>query len=172
VVLGCAVAAGVALFAASRTWVVETVVRAAPLPPVTTAHTGAGLSPALPALALVALAGAGGLLATRGRGRQLVAGLLLVAGLGLTVLAAGKLGVAVGWALLTALAGLGVAAAGLVALLRGGDWPSLGTRYERRRRDERIDGSGQVDTPVEPNGELASQTMWDAIERGEDPTTQ
>jgi uncharacterized membrane protein (TIGR02234 family) len=101
-VAGCAVAAGVALFAASRTWVVETVVRAAPLPPVPTPHSGGSLVPALPALALVALAGAGGLLATRAWGRRLVAACVLVAGLGLAVLASvnlGRPGVAVGWAL-------------------------------------------------------------------------
>jgi Tryptophan-associated transmembrane protein (Trp_oprn_chp) len=168
VVLGVAAAAGVALFAASRTWLVETVVRAAPLPPVITSRSGGALSPALPALALVALAGAGGLLAARGRGRTVVAGLVLVAGLGLAGLAATKLGVAFGWAVLTVAAGVGVAAAGLVALLRGSAWPSLGARYERA--DERTDRSGQVDTPAEPNGEIASQTLWDAIERGEDPT--
>jgi Tryptophan-associated transmembrane protein (Trp_oprn_chp) len=168
VVLGVAAAAGVALFAATRTWLVETVVRAVPLPPVITPRSGGALSPALPALALVALAGAGGLLAARGRGRTVVAGLVLVAGLGLAGLAATKLGVAFGWAVLTVAAGVGVAAAGLVALLRGSAWPSLGARYERA--DERTDRSGQVDTPAEPNGEIASQTLWDAIERGEDPT--
>jgi hypothetical protein len=167
-VLGCAVAAGLALFAASRTWLVETVVRAAPLPPVITPRTGASLSPALPALALVALAGAGGLLAARGRGRRVVAALVLVSGLGLAGLAAAKIGVAAGWALLTVIAGVGVAAAGLVALRRGSTWPSLGARYERG--DERTTRSAQVDMPERPNGEIASQTLWDAIERGEDPT--
>jgi Tryptophan-associated transmembrane protein (Trp_oprn_chp) len=167
-ILGGAVAAGLALLAASRTWLVETVVRAEPLPPVVTPRTGAALSPALPALALVALAGAGGLLATRGRGRQVVAALVLLAGLGLAVLAATKLGVAAGWALLTAAAGVGVAAAGLVALVRGAAWPSLGARYERAA--ERADSSVQAGTPVEPNGEIVSQSLWDAIERGEDPT--
>ena len=64
--------------------------------------------------------------------------------------------------------GHGESGRGLVALRRGSAWPSLGARYERA--DERTDRSGQVDTPAEPNGEIASQTLWDAIERGEDPS--
>ena len=180
-VVVCAVAAGLALFAASRTWVVETVARPAPLPPQVTTRTGASLVPAIPALALVALAGAGGLLATRAWGRRLVAGLLVVSGVGLVALSIGR----GGWALAVVAGGLVVAAAGAYAWWRGPNWPSLGVRYERTpaekpvrspaiavdHRTERTEsGAESSDVQVDSGDEAASQALWDAIERGEDPT--
>jgi hypothetical protein len=195
-VVVCAAAAGLALFAASRTWTVETVARPAPLPPQVTTRNGSELVPALPALALVALAGAGGLLATRAWGRRLVAGLILLAGLGLAGLAVGR----GGWALVVVAAGLVVAAAGAYAWWRGPTWPSLGVRYERTTRadgatrTEKAEGAAAeqpVRDPAAPVGpstertesgaessdiqvdsaeEAVSQALWDAIERGEDPT--
>src|SRR4051794_28459648 len=68
-VAACVAGAGLALLAVSRVWVHETVVRPAPLPRAYETHTGSALVPWLPALALVALAGAGALLATRGAAR-------------------------------------------------------------------------------------------------------
>ena len=91
-VLLCAAGAGLALFAGSRTWLVETVVRPAPLGPVSTPARGQRSCPALPALSLVALAGAGALLATRGWGRRLVGALILVGGLAAAGLALSALG--------------------------------------------------------------------------------
>jgi uncharacterized membrane protein (TIGR02234 family) len=168
--IGCAVASAVALFAVTRTWVVETVQRPAPLPPVVTAYQGSGV---LRALALVALAGAGGLLAARGPGRRVVAGLLVACGGAIAVLAAtslGRSGVAVGWVLLTVVAGVAIGAAGGVGLRFGAAWPGLGTRYERPAADERLPRSDRVDGPDRPDRAVASQALWDAIERGEDPT--
>jgi uncharacterized membrane protein len=153
-VLVAAAAAGLALYAASRTWRVEVTVRPAPLPAVRTARPGGALLPVLPALALVGLAGAGALLATRGRGRTAVGVLVLVSGLGMVGAAAYALaaldGVGAGWPVVCGLAGAAVAAVGAVALRRGRAWPGLGTRYERR-------------APAEP-------ALWDALDRGEDPT--
>src|SRR5690606_8421929 len=63
--LCCVAGAGLAAFAATRTWSVETTARG-PLPGLRAAHTGGELLPWLPALALAGLAGAGALLATRG----------------------------------------------------------------------------------------------------------
>ena len=64
-VLLCVAGAGLALATATRTWAVEVTLRPAPLPAVRETSTGATLLPWLPALALVGLAGAGALLATR-----------------------------------------------------------------------------------------------------------
>ena len=148
-VVACAAGAGLALFGATRTWVVETIARPAPLPPARIAHTGGDLLPWLPALAVVGLAGSGALVATRGAGRRAVAVLLLLVGLGLV--AGGGYGISRSpWALLCLGGGLAVAAAGVLAW-RGRNWPVMGARYERSRH---------------PSG----GDMWDAIDRGEDPT--
>lgn len=145
-VVVCAAGAGLALFAATRTWWVEVVPRPVPLTATRTAHDGGGL---LPALALVGLAGAGAMVATKGRARRWLGVLLLLNGAG--VAAGGALGLsdATGWPLACVAGGLLIAAGGLLAVVRGGRWPSLGTRYER--------------APV-------ATSDWDALDRGEDPT--
>jgi len=153
-VLGCAVGAALALFGATRTWVVETVARHEPLPALRTARTGGALLPWLPALAVVGLAGAGALVATRGTGRRAVAVLLMLVGVGLAI--GGGTGVRLSpWALLCLAGGLAVAAAGLAAWRGGRSWPAMGARYERPR----------------PKAAPASDAeLWDALDRGEDPT--
>jgi hypothetical protein len=162
-VLACAAGAGVALFAASRTWLVEVTAQPDPLPATTVTRAGGSLLPLLPALALVALAGAGGLLATRGRARQVVAGLITLAGLGVAVSPIGEVGrggVAVGWVVVSMLAGLAVAAVGVLAVRRGRSWPSMGARYERA-------ASTAAAGATKPDRDL-----WAALDRGEDPTKE
>jgi hypothetical protein len=132
-VLACAAAAGIALFAASRTWLVEVTARPDPLPALTTLRTGSSLVPVLPALALVGLAGAGGLLATRGRTRVAVAVLIALVGLGIPASLYGVVarpGVTVGWVVVAMVAGLALAGVGALAIRRGGSWPTMGSRYE------------------------------------------
>ena len=64
--------------------------------------------------------------------------------------------------MLCALGGVLVAHAGLKALLRGGSWPGLGSRYERATEPvEYVERSGPSRSDV---------AMWDALDRGEDPT--
>ena len=169
----CAAAAAIALYAASRTWLVEAVPRPEPLPPTTSARTGGSLVPLLPALALVGLAGAGGLLATGGRARKVVAGLLVVVGVGIPVSLAGvptRAGVAVGWVLASMLSGLIVAGVGVAAIRRGRSWPTMGARYERKGAKD----SGAGDAPPADNlgrrPEVGATVLWDALDRGEDPT--
>jgi LPXTG-motif cell wall-anchored protein len=146
-VAACVVGAGLAL-----TEVMSA--RPAPLPPVHELKTGSALAPWLPALGLVALAGAGALLATRGLVRAAVGVLLLFCGFGLIAGAAGHL--PGGWPVATALGGLLVAGAGGLTLVRGRRWPALGTRYERPAGAAR---SPQTDAE-----------LWDALDRGDDPT--
>lgn len=145
-VLLCVVGAGLALFAASRTWAVEVVPRPAPLPPARTPQAG---GPLLSALAVAALAGAGALPATRGRARTALGVLLVAAGVGIVAAAAPSL--PAGWPALCALGGGAVAAAGALAVVRGRRWSGMGTRYERA-------------APV------TGSDLWDALDRGEDPT--
>lgn len=175
-VLLCLLGAGLAVFAATRTWGVELTPRPAPLPPIRTVRTGGDLLPWLPALALVGLAAAGAVLATRGLGRRLVGVLLTLVGAGLV--AGGGYGgfgpasdeISVGWPVLCAVGGLLATAAGVVTAVRGAGWPVMGARYERAGR-----GGGQ--TTVGPAPEAPGRVegrrttaAWDALDRGEDPT--
>lgn len=149
-VLLCLAGAGLAVFAATRTWAAEVIARPAPLPPIRLTRTGSDLLPWLPALALVGLAGAGAVLATRGLARRIVGGLVLLvgaaiafgAGSGLLDPAATGVDPATGgdlvtdstgpvWPLLCGIGGLALAAGGTWTLARGQRWPAMGARYER-----------------------------------------
>ena len=179
-VLLCAAGAGLALYAGSRTWLVETATRPAPLGPVSTPRSGSELVPALSAVSLVVLAGAGALLAARGWGRRLVGAMIVLAGLtaaGLALSALGPDSIALGWVVATAVGGLMAAGAGAFALIRGAGWPRLGTRYERSApavsrpgADDRTDESDQVAGGSGQTGGATSQEYWDALDRGDDPT--
>jgi hypothetical protein len=166
-VVACAAGAGLVLLAASRTWSVTQVIRPAPQPPTHTARTGASIVPWLDAVALVGLAGAGALLATRGRARTAVGVLLLIAGAGVL---AGGIDAAVTashvrpvWPALCLLGGVAICYSGLIAVLRGRGWPAMGRRYERPISEpvEYVERSGPSRSDV---------AMWDALDRGEDPT--
>ncbi|MFI7442028.1 Trp biosynthesis-associated membrane protein [Nonomuraea indica] len=176
--LGCALV----LFATTRPWV--TGVRA------TGGHGGSGtlavptggdLGPALVPVALAGLAGVVAALAAKGVARRLIGALValcgLVAGLATWLAAGGDAALdwlgehnvlqatdALQWdvvALWPASSGLGAAimtAGGLVAVVRGGRWAGMGDRYERdpaRRRAPAAD----------------DRALWDALDRGDDPTS-
>ncbi|MFD2763156.1 Trp biosynthesis-associated membrane protein [Micromonospora eburnea] len=168
-VLLCLAGAGLALWAVTRTWSVELVARG-PLPPVRHARTGADLLPWASALALVGLAGGGAVLATRGRVRRLLGGLLTLVGLavaagggyGLTADLGG--GVSRQWPALVLLGGLIAAVGGGFTALRGGGWPAMGARYERSARPPDPAGAGR------PVVERGTRDAWEALDRGEDPT--
>ncbi|MFC4020243.1 Trp biosynthesis-associated membrane protein [Micromonospora sp. GCM10011542] len=173
-VLLCLAGAGLALWAATRGWTVELTARPAPLPPVREARTGAALLPWLPALALVALAGGGAVLATRGRLRRLLGALLAV--LGLAVAAGGGYGLVAGfdgavsrqWPAFCLLGGLLAAAGGGWTALRGAGWPAMGARYERPART--ATPSATPARPADPMAGRRTTEAWDALDRGEDPT--
>jgi Tryptophan-associated transmembrane protein (Trp_oprn_chp) len=156
-VIACAAGAAVALFALSRVWVTDVVSRPAPLPPQSVPHRGGALLPWVPALALVALAGAGAVVATRGRLRRIIGGLVVTVAAGLVAGGVVGLGRAAGgrvaWPALVALAGLAIGWAGVRVIRHGSAWPAMGTRYERAR----------------PRAARAA-TMWDDLDRGVDPT--
>ncbi|RIV38492.1 Trp biosynthesis protein [Micromonospora radicis] len=169
-VLLCLAGAGLAVWATSATWESVEVVRQDPMPLLAEGRTGAQLLPWLSALALVGLAGGGAVLATRGRLRRVLGGLLAL--LGLTVAAGGVYGLVADfggrvvwhWPALCLFGGLLVAAGGLLTALRGQRWPAMGARYERRSR-----------RPVEPGGPIqgaGTADAWEALDRGEDPTVR
>ncbi len=166
-VLLCLGGAGLAFWAATRTWVLD-VVGSDPMPLVSEGGTGAEVLPWLPALALVGLAGGGAVLATRGWLRRALGGLLAL--LGLAVAAGGGYGLAADlgdqvtwqWPALCLLGGLLAATGGLLTALRGQRWPAMGARYERRSRQP-VGTAG----PITGRGTVEA---WDALDRGEDPT--
>lgn len=212
-VLTVAAGAGLVLFGASRVWWVEVVSRPAPLRPEEIAHNGSSLAPLLPALGLVALAGAGGLLATRAWARRLVGALLGVVAVGVVVAVVGALrGAGPVWPAVCLLGALLIGAAGALAVGYGGRWPEMGARYRRNRPYAASAGAspgtagasqgasgarphapsaggdaggspggpatsgaattsgvaGESSVPASPR--LSAAELWDAVERGEDPT--
>lgn len=136
--------------------------------------SGLAVAGALDAVALLALAATVAVPATRGRGR-LVAGVMVAAG-GMAgavtavaarsqargrVLHALPAGASVStdpWWLLALAGGVLLAAVGVVLAARGPSWSALSARYEApgTRREARAAGDAGA---------------WDALDRGEDPTT-
>jgi hypothetical protein len=175
-VLACVVGALLALLAVTRTWAVQLQIQPPPLSALHVARSGTAEAPWLSALALVALAGAGALLATRGGVRSLVGGVVLLAGLG--VVAGGGYGLAEVpgvrplWPVLCLPAGLVVAAGGALAVARGRTWPAMGARYERPRPVSEVPpGVEPTEDRVHRIGPSPSDVaMWDALDRGEDPS--
>ncbi|WP_307849658.1 Trp biosynthesis-associated membrane protein [Qaidamihabitans albus] len=132
-------------------------------------ETGAERSGALVPLAVLALAGVAGMVATGGWPRRLLGGVLVAAGLAACWVAlsalrfggypeAAPVGEIYAGHGLALLGGALVAGGGLLGLRRAGRMPRLGAKYsapgtQRVRRD--------------PDTE-----MWDALSDGEDPTTR
>ncbi len=183
-----AAGAALALWGLGQPWVSASA-GGGEVPMVTAAVSGRSLVPAAAGLAVLLLAGVAGVVATRGLGRRVLAAALVVAALGGAALcvgagtglpgsAAGQLtealaasaeSVQVGSWWLAAVGGFALAALGAAgAALRGGRWPSMGGRYERGTPG----GPGTRErTSVPPEGAgLNSAHLWDALDRGEDPT--
>ena len=193
-VLGCAAGAGLAVWAATRTWSLRVVARPG-LSDLRTARTGAEQSPLLVGLALVALAGAGALLATRGTVRRALGALLALAGaavaavavLGRAGLDPGRAGAAATiWPAACVLGGAMIVAAGVAAARGGHGWPAMGSRYERGRVPPPPAEPGAGAGPLPAAGHTRPHTpgdrpadtqfdtraAWDALNRGDDPTAR
>jgi hypothetical protein len=175
----CVVGAGLALFAATRTWTTTIQRQAPPLPDKVVAHTGASLLGWLPALALVGLAGAGALLATRRTWRTVIGLLLLVVGFGVLGGGIDGLDVAAGaWPIFVGVGGLAIAWSGLAAMRSGGTWPAMGARYERPAGNPaHTAAASDPASPAPIDGGTAAAcpsrthaSMWDDLDHGVDPT--
>jgi uncharacterized membrane protein (TIGR02234 family) len=178
-VLGCLVAGGLALLAAGRGWVSFAVTQP-PLPTVHETASGHAVAAVVAPLAIVVLAGIVAFPATRGLGRRLAGALVALAGIGLVAAAivtaaspshavageaarlTGRVGVHASsatvsvWPWLVVACGLCALAAGILAVVFARDWPSMGRRYE-------------AGAPAARGDDPAS--MWDRLDRGDDPTT-
>ncbi|XVU27447.1 Trp biosynthesis-associated membrane protein [Actinoplanes sp. CA-054009] len=169
--VACLAGAGIAAYGATRTWSLDVAHRPG-MSDVRTPQTGADLEPWLIGLALVALAGTGALLATHGWVRRGLGVLLTLAGLGVIVGAlVGRLGLDVGeagsgatfWPIACALGGAIIAAGGLTAARQGHLWPRMSARYDRKP-------SPSARRPPE-QAAVDSRAAWDALDRGDDPTS-
>ena len=155
------VASVVVLVTSGRVWVEATYRRWAPLGEVQEVFSGRDIQSVTTVLALLGLAGVGGLLAASGVPRRLVAVVITLAGLAVVFLSVqvavdpvgalpslalddrpGMAGIrpdpvtASLWPWLSALGGAAMAAGGGLAVLRSGSWPSwgAGVRAEQVRR--------------------------------------
>jgi uncharacterized membrane protein (TIGR02234 family) len=185
VLLVTLVGAGLLVLVAGRVWVT---VRVGParLPGAQLTATGGDLSAVPEACGFLGLAGVAGLVATRRIGRRVVGSVLAVAGAG-AVAAVGSVltglrpavaalasthpgGFPLGhvplspnaWPALAILGGVLLAVGGGLATWLGPRWAGLSARY-------RAEGARTATAPGRPeDGDVAA---WDALDRGEDPTT-
>jgi len=176
-VVGCAIAGAVVLFAAGREWVRYAVEGGGH---VSAGPSGHDVAAGANALGFVMLAGVVALPATRKWLRRVVGVIVAGAGAGAIALAANVLthpasaagsryvGVfslsadpsvnvrATAWPWIDVCAGVLALAAGAFALLRSGDWPAMGRRYE---------SGGNAARPASD-----ASSMWDRLDHGDDPT--
>lgn len=184
--LACLAGAGLAVWAATRTWSLQVTPRPG-MTSVRSARTGADLEPWVIGLALVSLAGTGALLATSGWARRVLGGLLALAGIGVIAgTIAGRAGLDVGaagsggtlWPVVSAAGGAIVLAGGVTAARLGHRWPGMSSRYERGHVPSRETKPGNPSQPSaaagrEPDVALQpkdNRAAWEALDRGDDPT--
>lgn len=179
-----AIGAAAVLLLATRAW--QTI------EPRSIAVTGRTIDAAPTALAVVALAGAVAVIATRGRVRQVIGALVAAAGLAaiwrsaaaLPAVAASRaeqivrakqqvnvIGGAAPdvtthpvWGALSVVAAVLVLAAGVLIALRGGRWQGMSGRYR---------APGDIGRPGGDRSDPDSKrdaSLWTALERGDDPT--
>ncbi|MBG0563524.1 Trp biosynthesis-associated membrane protein [Actinoplanes aureus] len=192
-IVACLAGAALTLYAVTRTWSVRVEQRTG-LSDLRTEQTGADVQPWLVGLAVVALAGTGALLATRGAVRRALGVLLIMAGAGIAVgavlaraaLDAGEAGAAAAiWPVACVLGGAAVAVGGVLAARHGHLWPAMSSRYERSTvpghpapasagpEPQSAAGLEHGETNTDPPGPVKptdNRAFWDALDRGEDPT--
>lgn len=178
----CLLASSVALVAAGRTWALGAVAALPPLPARELTLTASQAGTPVRGLAVLGLAGAVAVLAATGWLRVGVGALLLLAGVLLAVVGAGfdatsgfasdgfvpDAAARTGWPLVTAGCGVLLAVAGLLVVLRGRSWSGLSRRYEAPGAGDERPVRGREPTPALP----ADRALWEALDRGEDPTTR
>ena len=147
------------------------------------APTGGDLSPVFTPVALAGLAGVVAVLATRGTGRRVVGAVLALCGAGVAAAiwtAIDSAGVtawlsernvlhsATGvawepaplWPVVAAAGALLMLAGGITAIARGARWAGMSARYDRAQRP-----AGEAKQQVSDD-----RALWDALDRGDDPT--
>ena len=185
------VGAGGALLVSTRAWQTITTAREGLAPDVLPV-SGRTLDNAPVALALVALAGVVAILATQRTARRVIGGLVALAGAGLAWRSATALPAVspararslvrakhprvtlsdsvvphvtthAVWGAVSILAALVVVLAGVAIAVFGGRWAAMSARYERPAPAPQQD--------PERERIIADRSMWNALDRGEDPTS-
>jgi uncharacterized membrane protein (TIGR02234 family) len=175
----CLAGAVVVLVAGGQTWLQVDLTGTPPLPDRSLPLAGGDVASGARALGLVGLAGVAALPAARGWGRTVLGVLLGLAGAGVIAQAAAVLSDAEGAAARVAEVGRAQAvvastgaplaclaggvlllAAGLLVAARGRRWSALGARYD-------APAARPAAAAAEPRPGAA---VWDALDRGEDPT--
>ena len=178
--LACLAGAALALYAITRTWSVHLTPRPG-MSSLRAARTGTDLEPWVTGLAVVALAGAGALLATSGWARRALGVLLALAGVGIAVGAVmGRTGLDPGsagagatvWPIACVLGGLIITAGGATAARQGHRWPRMSARYDRKPVPPPRSATPEaaVPTPEDAAAMADHRAAWDALDRGDDPT--
>lgn len=190
--LFAAAGAGLVLTSAGRSWAHGTLTAPVRL---SVSASGSDLTGAPYALGLAGLAGAVALFAVRRIGRYAVGAVLLAAGIGTVAVVAGKLGhvdsallakaateaagatdakiAGIGneaWPYLTIAGGVLIAISGALTLARGNRWTGLSSRYERTAPTTQTAAPSEGPAPGKPEAEPTSRDLWDALNRGADPT--
>jgi uncharacterized membrane protein (TIGR02234 family) len=193
-----ALGAALVLLAAGRPWVHALVVGTPGQ--VRISPAARSVAPAVSGLGLFALASVVAVVATRRVGRLIVGSLAALAGLGIlasvlqtaldpegavhdaAVAAAGLTSPTVdnvavtGWPVVAAVGALLILFGGLAGVLRGSRWPVMSGRYERRPDAGTTTVSTERDRSTlrhsdrPQTGGTGQRQMWDALDRGEDPT--
>ena len=195
----CLAGAVLLLAGAGATWSTVVLQGRAPLPDVTARVSGADLVPGLRGLGVVGLAALPALLSVRGWGRVAVGALVAGAGALAAVLVGRVLadvGAAVSgsggaggfgwvafaqgtgpplspWPYAVLLGSLLLLAAGLLVVVRGRAWPALGRRYEAPATRPAAAPAGGPPGGLAggpPGGPHGDKDVWEALDRGEDPT--
>lgn len=169
------------LWASTRSWAGELLDRRYPLPDQHSQLTGKDIAAWASAMGFVGLAGGVALIATKAWGRWVVGALLVAAGA--LAIAGGVVGLTASpdtphktlsihpaWPVVTALGGVLALAAGAITVLRHGSW-----RRSAVGMSERYDSPSARSTPersarIADSGATAPAALWDALDRGEDPT--
>ncbi|WP_375003173.1 Trp biosynthesis-associated membrane protein [Aeromicrobium sp. CTD01-1L150] len=182
VVLAILAAGGAVVLTASRPWGTATV-RGTGVPQDAVTASGNQAVPVVAALGVVIVTAALAVLATRGRWRRAVGGLVVLLGLTTAVLAASAQGATLDaldrlvaespsftgtnhpedvavtwWRCLTVLSGVVAATLGVLVVRWAAAWPVMGGRYDapgRARGDQAVD---------------ADEDLWKALDDGRDPT--
>jgi uncharacterized membrane protein (TIGR02234 family) len=170
----CLAGSALLLLASGRPWT-RVIVEVAPqLPRSTVAATGRDLAPLAAGAGIAGLAAVAGAVATRGWLRRSIGGLAAMFGLGATLsCASGRFGpraVTVAgrvvseettlWPAVGVAGGALLLVGGVLVAVRGHRWAAMGRRYDPPAARTVREGVATRDS-----GEL-----WDAIDRGDDPT--
>jgi uncharacterized membrane protein (TIGR02234 family) len=190
------VGAGLALIFSTRTWQTFTTVRSRPLADDVLHVTGRTIDAAPTALALIALAGVAAVIATRGWLRRIVGWVLALDGIAMIVrsvaalkpvdaeqarqivmekhpsvtfdlAAAPTVQVHPVWGIATCVCGGLIVVAGILIEWRGGTWGGMSSRYSRPDTHPASPADPEQAKAAEAKANLS---MWNALERGDDPT--